>query len=513
MQKKEYKNNYLNPYINSKLKKEDVIFTRKKKKQYNFAKKLSNIKFFANEKSLAGKWLKKYKKKIFYSFMDAEFSMDYERKNYDTNKDYKGDVSLNSIIVYDLILKEDLIDYGKGLLNFSKKCKKTIGAADELSIKQQITTLYGNFIKGSLYDLGYFYIEEKEKISSLFEYISISVEVYGESFCMVAYRIKLTEKATQELNEILTSFVVTEPLFSKIEDKHRIVATKSFDLEEARRESIQNLIYHLEFNFLSFMKQYVPCFFDNHKEISPSLGVFVVNGLEDIDSLNKILGFRKNDYDSNTEKGVYINLGFNDINFNHKKIDSFIIDKSVENDFERLIGDFHYYTIQLCDYYIKLKLYDIISTILIRCQKRLNVLLSTKMKAKKLLVAKKETLQELFIFQRFVKDVVNCLTKNYFKTINKDFTNKTICEITKFKTKNAYSELQGCLLNKYKSLDEQIKVLFEYYDTTLKAVESSTNLSLVRTTLVITSISAIISLIALISSNIETIKDFINTLF
>ena len=75
------------------------------------------------------------------------------------------------------------------------------------------------------------------------------------------------------------------------------------------------------------------------------------------------------------------------------------------------------------------------------------------------------------------------------------------------KYSNAFSLQLEILKTKYKDFDSQVNSLYQFYDDNLKAVESSTNIRLVRYTLIITAVTLLATILTiLISLNIIPIK-------
>lgn len=504
----EYKSNYQNPYIIWRSGKENLKFTKKKQKQYLRLKKLSEWKLFQNPKSPLSKILEGWKKKAHYKFMDYHFCEKYQKAN-SKQQNIDKDVEFDSLFIYDLIPRELIPKYKQGLYDFSQNCEWMPGDTDESFLTRQFSSLETQKQYQSIHNLGFFRTSEKLSIQNWVRGIAITLEEYGDSFCLLSYKLTLTDKPSKELKSILTSFVTPETICIKMKDKKRC-QIKSTLFGFCKRRAINNLILEIEYNFFDCISKYVPCFFHSNNVIAPSLGVYVVENLDNSEKLLEVLGFSGHEYDKNESEGMHINLTTFSFMKQEESISSCLIDKSKsKNSIDNLyvLGG---YPAMLAEFYITYTLKNVISSTIIKAQEKLNGLLANKLRASKLLTAKKETLVELFIYKRFVKDVLAREKAKISSAFDIDFHNPFAEKATNGECKTAHQVLRESNYFEYAQFDNQINGVYEFYDDTLATVESSTNIHLVRTTLIVTAIAGVIALVALLTN--ETVLDFFNGL-
>lgn len=501
---------YSNDYINAIKKKSDLRYTHRIIKRYSFIKHLSTMKLFNGKNNFLNKWLQNYKKKIHYDFIDMELSMNNEKKFYQKEKNYQGTVFFDSILVYDIIAYENLLEFKSGLLGLLNICENNINSTNDRDIEYHFDKINKGINIGSIFNLGNFF--PKNNLKNIIKSFNIQIEKTGEFFYMVSYRLYLSDEITSELRKILTSFAISQPILKKSTNKNRISVYKAFTIKAARQEAIQNLIFHIEYQFMMVLKKYVNSFFSEINVIPPVLSIYLVNDGNDLNTLMDQLDFLQDSYDYIKDSGIYINLGLDNLFVSRNKINCFIINKEIEQDYDKYKYDF-YYSTQLNDLFIKAQLVEIIHSKITKHQKILNTLLTKNIKAKALLQAKKKSLQELFEFRRLIKDVSYYHSRNIAKECENDFINDSIIKISK-KSRNAYQEIQYSLISKYILFEKQISGIFDFFDETLKTVESSTNLSLIRKTLVFTVLSVTASIIVpIISKNWNSIIEWIKNIF
>lgn len=109
---------------------------------------------------------------------------------------------------------------------------------------------------------------------------------------------------------------------------------------------------------------------------------------------------------------------------------------------------------------------------------------------KRLISANQKYNESLFI-NDYIKDFENCYKEC---GLAKQFNNAFILQLVTIK-------------EKYKDFENQINSLYQFYDDNLKAVESSTNIRLVRLTLILSAITLLATLFTiLVSLNIFPIQ-------
>lgn len=506
-EKREYISHYINPYIKTQFNTKDLKWTRKKKKQYNLIKNLEKSKLFS--RFIAKKYknplfiiLERYKKKINFDFYEFEFSHSYERSNYGEKDILNFPISLDYLYVYDILPKENIEQYQKGIINYSNLCKKLMGAADEFSLNRSFNDMANHNYWHSVHNLGYFVINEEMNAFKWVQEIYIIFEQYSEAFYLVTYRLKLQERATIELRKIMSSLVLSEPLFYKPINKKRLTASGNHFLLSNRKNALNNMVLDVEYSFLSELNKYVPCFLHSNNVISPSLQIYTyrhLNELKKSKDVMSLLDFFVNCFDESDDKNIITNFKY----FGESNVYNCIISKDFMEKNQFSLSHIDECFSPLAEYFVFQTLSPIIEQAIIRNQKRLNTLLSGNCSVGKLLKEKVKALRELNIFNRLIVATQKFSDSPYIDQYTDNFTNYLKNENINKYYSNAISMRLDNLKSKYKDFKTQIDSLYLFYDDNLKAIESSTNIRLVRYTFWITIITLLVTIFTiLISLNI-----------
>ena len=500
----EYKSPYKNPYILQQFNKKDLKWTKKVTKRYHIVKKLEKNKvfcaqkFFKTIKNPLFALLNRYKKKIHYDFCDSEFSSDFYKKHYTKKDNIQPDISLEYLYVYDILPKEDIYKYREGIIEYSKSCAHLPGVADESYLNDSFNNMAAHNYHHSFHNLRYFVLNDKMLSFKWISDIYIKFEQYGESFYLITYRLKLNEKTTKELKSITTSLVLYDPVFFKLNDKRRISASGNHILSFNRRRAIKDLLLEIEYCFISELNKFVPCFLHRRDIIAPTLGVYKVDGLDDIqkDKMAMMMfDFSSCDYDKSKDSSIIVNFRLLGENESYASLinSSFIEEESA-------LSYLDSYFSPLAEYFVFHSLTPVIEKLIIKNQQKLNKLVTCKSSASKLLKAKIDTLRELNIFKRLITANQKRSTNPFLDDYINEFENcYKECSLIK-QYKNSFLLKSEEMKLKYKDFESQINSLYEFYDDNLKAVESSTNIRLVRLTLILTAITLLATLFTILIS-------------
>lgn len=508
---KEYKSVYSNPYILQQINKSDLCWTRKKRKHFNFINKLENSKIFStpqirNFPNPFYTLLEKHKKHINYDFYNYHFSHDYERKHYSENDNLDFDINFEYLYIYDIVPKEDISKYHEGLIAYSEVCKPSIGVADEFSISRSFNDMSNHNYKRAIHNLHYFIISDKMLSYKWIKKIFITFQQYSESFYLITYRLELKKRATNELKSILNSLVLYEPLFHKTRNKKVLSADNNHMLSFNRKRALNDLILEIEYNFIYELNNYVPCFLHRHNIISPSLGVYVCDDLEKLlksKELMFLLDFFAHDYDKSRDNNIIVNFKY--LGETDDKV--CIVNRNYMEKKEYALSYLDNYFSSIAEYLVFYTLSPNIEKAIIGSQRDLNELLACKSSASKLLKEKIKTLKTLNIYKRLISANQKYNESLFINDYIKDFENcYKECGLAK-QFNNAFILQLVTIKEKYKDFENQINSLYQFYDDNLKAVESSTNIRLVRLTLILSAITLLATLFTiLVSLNIFPIQ-------
>lgn len=508
----EYKSPYKNKYILRQISETDLKWTKKKTKQYHTIKKLEKYKIFRTPqfKKLKNPFfllLERIKKRINYNFIRDEFNTDYIRKHYSEKDNIDLDINLEYLYVYDILPKEDIYQYHEGIIKYSEICKHSIGVADEFSINRCFNDMANHNYRYCTHNLPYFLVKDTMLSYKWVEDIFIKFEQYSESFYLITYRLKLKEKVKEELKNILTSLVLYEPTFFKAKSNRILSANSNFILSDNRKRALNELILDIEFTFINELNKHVPCFLHRHEIIAPTFGVYKIDSLNIIESNPQIMAlfnFNIHDHDKDKDKNIITNFGF------LHNTDSYacMVNSSFFQEEEYALSYLDSFFFPLAEYLVFHTLNPVIEKLIINNQQKLNKLVADSCSVSKLLEAKIKTLQELNVYKRLIsanqKYDESPFINDYFENFEGCFDEGGLRE----KYSNALLFQLKNLKAKYTDFDTQINSLYQFYDDNLKAVESSTNIRLVRYTLILTAITLLATLFTiLVSLNIIPIHN------
>ncbi len=500
----EYRSPYNNPYVLRQYEKKDLIFTKKKTKQYNRIKKLENHKLFTTKqfgkiKNPIFSSLEKYKKKVRYEFCELCFSHEFERSIYLEKDNLKSDIEFKYLYVYDILPKEDIYKFREGLIEYSEICQHLLSVADEFTIKNCFDDMANHNYKYSAHNLRYFVISDKMLSYKWIEDVYIIIEEYGESFYFITYRLKLKENVTNELKTIMNSLVLYEPLFHRKSNNKPLSASENHMPALNRQKALNDLILEIKFNFIHEINKYVPCFLHRHNITPPSLGVYIFDNIDKLliesEGVLSLLDFYTNCYDISKDHNIIVNLKYR----NKPNTPSCVVNRNFIKDTYALSTLDNYFS-PFAEYLIFQTLNPIIEKLIIENQQKLNKLMRHNFSASKLLKEKIKTLKSLNIYKRLIATNQKQLENPYNNWYNNSFEN-IFNDTNYYKDfSNAFSLQLYITKQKCEDFQSQIESLYKFYDEDLEAVESSTNIRLVRLTLIITAITLLATFFSILIS-------------
>lgn len=497
----EYRSPYNNPYILQQYEKNDLMFTKKITNQYNRIKKLESHKLFTTKqfKKIKNPFfmsLEKYKKLVGYDFCEWQFSHDYEKSEYSATNNLNCDIDLNYLYMYDILPKEDIYKFHNGLVKYSETCQQLCGVADESYINFSFNDMANHSYKYSSHNLRYFVISDNMLSYKWIENVYIIIEEYGESFYLITYRLKLKEVVTNELKTILSSLVLYEPIFHIKRNKKILSAQDNKMLLFNRQKAINDLILEIEYNFICEINKYVPCFLHEHNIISPTLMVYNTKNIDELvknKEVMNLLDFFIHDYDESKDNNIIVNLKY----LGQTTSPACIINRCFFQDHFSLSALDNYFS-PFAEYLIFHSLTPTIEKLIIENQQKLNKTIKRTSSASKLLKEKFKTLKALNIYKRLIVANQKQHDNPYNHSYNNSFKNCSNNTAFQKDFPNAFSLQLYSTKQKYEYLQAQLDSLYKFYDEDLKTVESSTNIRLVRFTLIITAITLLATLFSIL---------------
>lgn len=408
-----------------------------------------------------------------------------------------------------MLPKEDLENYENGILKFKNICKKNTMPFDISTVEENFNKMKNNAFGEAFYNIGHFNILNGNSLYKWVDSLQIVLSEF-ENYFIVIYQLNINKSTNNEIQEILNSSVSIPPVFKK---DNGLIYLLGGEFSQTIKTAIKNLVLEIKYKFITEMKKYVPVFFHNHELISPSLEVYESDCIKD-SLLRDVWGVNLKDIDFCKKEKVVCDISvYNEMHRKNRYL--MLYDKTQIADLTFLNDAFNSYPVQLAEFFILSEFRHHIKANILKHQRNSNKLLHKKVSASKLMEFKLKTLKDIFIYKRFVDSVIKhenlLLKKDYFK----DFENRAPSQFGKNNNSACYL-WQEDLLSSYKFYKKQIEDLFILFDDNLKIVESSSNMKLIKHTLIITIVSFVIStgisIITLLLTNQEAVQKIIDCL-
>ena len=500
---------YDNPYSRQRIPKKDIATTRRIKKKYTRVASLEKFlqkkwpRVFDPVKTLFMRGLNAYKKRIHYDFLQAVFT-----RNYTNSNDYSTclqEAKLNSLCVYDILPKEQLSDFEKGIRKFYYRYNK------------HGNILYNDFRSFSLMQTknnhGLYYLltmslDSNIDISKYVDDIFIFAEEMDQAFYVITYSLILSNAATEKAREILATQFFNEPLFSL--GGESLSSYEKYDFFGANIAELENFLLGLKHQFFKTIDKDVPTFFYK-KGIMPPHLINVESKGTPKDKLLELFSFnvlkneqgkvQNSDYDY--KDGFFCNLGFASYNKSFMHDHAIVFDSSIGPTYKYFACELAGYHVQLGKIFVGEVITKEIDKLIVKEQTRINKTLERRLlTTQSMLKTRLKAYQNIYLFRRLEKALLESLkSDNGMHGALKGFQNDyRSLRPDVLQDENGILYHRRMLVYKMERQLINIDSLFEVFDVKLKLFESSSNIRLIRWTFILTIVSIIVSLLALLDS-------------
>ena len=443
----------------------------------------------------------------------------------------ENDLLLEELVVYDLLPKEYLSDYHKKYLKFKAAfAKDSMFNRQEKDVNESFINMENSRVVGSWYNLDAFAVKPETSLSDAF--VSIGVQSIGltESYYILKYTLRVTEKTQKALSEILSSNVYKEPQCicnGRWWQKKNLAGCYTYDMcDDAKVYALEDYILELKSIFWNELNKRLFSLFFDWKNIPPSIEIYSSKTLKDNEeNIFAILSSRsKTDIEVNADKTVYFlpdQDSRNKVRLNNSKIVA-SADQFSGRDKDGLYSflDVEEHICEhLAEYFVLDALVDVISKTIYSSQLLINKNVRSKTKFNSLLKTKLTVDKQLYFYKRLYKELIPYVkyktTKNHnIVAYKKLFKNK-------FQTENPDSRFSYTFVEKYNGIFYVIKEkhtliqsIYEHFEENSKLVESRYNYRIVKWTLIVGFLTLLATV--LLANNSEIIKglwDFLKGLF
>ena len=350
-----------------------------------------------------------------------------------------------------------------------------------------------------------------KKRSTLAKYISstiLSFEEMVQGFYIITYKIILSDETSEEANKILSGNFKDECVCSHTSKQRRWY--RKYGSFGGNRIELENFILELKYQFFEVIGKWVPTFFLDNGIIPPHLIVVDSKGTPK-DELLKLFSFdvQKNKHrqvhhgDYDYKDGIFCNLGFAPSNKSCKHDRAIIFDSSVNPSYQYYAWELEDYHVQLGKIIVGEVVTEEIDKLIVKEQTRINKILERRLPTtQSMLKTRLKAYQNIYLFQRLEKALLESLKSDngmyeLLKSFQNDFRNLRSDALQDdngilYHGRNLVYKMERQLIN--------IDNLFEVFDVKLKLFESSSNIRLIRWTFILTIVSIIVSLLALLDS-------------
>ena len=499
---------YDNPYSRQRIPKKDIKTTRRIKKKYE------RVRSF--EKFLKRKWpgafnpfrnllswgINLYKKRIHYDNLQIFFSLDLLNDKPCLTDLHEA--KLNSLCLYDILPKEQLSDFENGIKKFYYKYTKPGGLQrNDFRNFSAMRTKNGT----GLYRILDMFLNTTCPLSKYVESVHLFVEELDQAFYVITYSLILSDTATENARKILSTRFPNEYILSSA--KKALSAYEKYNFFGANKIEFENFLLGIKHQFFKIVSKYVPSFFFTKGIMPPHLLVVESNGKPKIDLLEFFsFNVHKNEHwqeiegDYDYKDGIACNLGFMSYNKSFMYDHVIIFDSISKPAYNSLAYGLEGYHVHLGKIFVGEVIIDEVDRLIVKEQTRINKKIKKKiLSTQSLLKTRLNTYQNIYLYQRLEKALATSLRNNNDKHWGLDSFKHDYKKYLSVKFPN-----NGILTHKntlIQIMDRQIESIsniFDVFDVKLKLFESSSNVRLLRWTFILTIISIVVSLLALLDS-------------
>lgn len=435
------------------------------------------------------------------------------------------DLCLEEIVIYDLLPKEYLSDYHKKYMKFKLAfAKESMFNRREKDVNDSFANMENSRVVGCWYNLDGFAIKSGTSLSDTF--VSIGVQAIGltESYYILKYTLSISEKAQQNLTEILTADVYKEPQCicnGHWWQRKSLSGCHPYNLcDDAKVYAVEDCILELKSVFWKEVTKRLFSMFFDWKNIPPSIEIYSSKTLNDnSENILRIISPRsKLDTEVNTDQTVYFipaSASQHDLKLNNSKIVA-----SIEH-FEGRDKDGIYSFLnieecicqQLAEYFVLDALIDNMSESIYSSQLLINKNVHSKTKFNSLLKTKLIVDKKLYFYKRLYKELIPYIkhktTKDHriieYKTM---FRNLYQIQNPDSRFLHTFIEKHNSIFYVIKEKYSLIRSIYEHFEENSKLVESRYNYRIVKWTLVVGFLTLLATI--LLANNSEITKSLWN---
>lgn len=496
---------YDNPYSRQRIPKKDIATTRRIKKKYTRVASLEKFlqkkwpRVFDPVKTLFMRGLNAYKKRIHYDFLQVVFSRDYTNDN--PYLDCLREAKLHSLCVYDILPKEQLSDFKKGLeeLNdYQQPIYNDLSSLDKMQDQNEAGSSFGFLLV----------LKKRDALAKYINSTILSFEEMDHGFYIITYKIILSDETSEEANKILSGNFKNEYLYSHINIPQ--LWYRKYGSFGGNKIELENFILGLKYQFFEMIGKCVPTFFLDNGIIPPHLIVVDSKGTPK-DELLKLFSFdsgknkdeQMNHGDFDYKDGIFCNIGFTSYTKSHMHDYAIIFDSSVNSKYQYYAMNLEGYHVQLGKIIVAEVITEEIDKLIVKEQTRINKTLERRsLTTQSMLKTRLKAYQNIYLFRRLEKALLESLkSDNGMHGALKGFQNDyRSLRPDVLQDENGILYHRRILVYKMERQLINIDSLFEVFDVKLKLFESSSNIRLIRWTFILTIVSIIVALLALLDS-------------
>lgn len=499
---------FKNKFIYGLQSKNDIRLNRFLKLKYNLIKKLKISNLF--------------KKKSWFATMDRHWSIpmleleEHEQLEKEKNNNLSlDDLTLNGIVMYDLLPKEYLNDYENKYLKFKNHfSSKHFTNKRVKDIKDSFQSMKNSKGAGSWYNIDHFTIKGKTSLSLYYKNFSIEMIGLSESFYIVKYFLTLSDNANKLFEKIIKSDIYKEAYCISQDKWWR---TKSFagcipyDINnEAKRKTIQEYLLEIKSVFFQTIQKYLFSKIFNWGQIMPSIEIYSSNDLKSkYKKIRELIGnININGDECNKEQTLFFMTPTRDRHLDNLNASKIIVDSTLIKSNKRGFNDFMLYEDLICkdygDFFLLETLSYYVDEKIYLSHLKINKAIQKKFKLSNIIGLKFKIEKDLYIYRRLYEELNNKeIIDRLLKWKNDDYDKYMI---------NSYQLQEECIRfigfkdvckSIYYIIREKntlIKKIYAELDNNVSLLESRYNYRTIKWTLLI----AVITLFA----TIMCAKDF-----
>lgn len=225
------------------------------------------------------------------------------------DKEISQDISFNNITTYELIAKENILLFKNDFFRFKSNTKRTLFSQNETHIEEQFSKMSIINSTGWYFNLSSDLIDLNNPLKKFFDYVSISVHGFTDTFYIIKFDLKVSSEAQKTFKKILTTKCDRKMLFKNNKhDRDRSPASLYNFGYDAKKYAIRDLELEILSKFFNTFTHKDIYIFNKNKYIPPYTSYFLTPDLDNSIEFCQVVGLQN--IPNSISKSIKIKLDY-----------------------------------------------------------------------------------------------------------------------------------------------------------------------------------------------------------